>query len=68
MNFTDRREGAISRCSACGLSQEEHIAGWWCPDALDDDAMYQDEDDPKLLINILYGREHWLDEEGRGKR
>jgi len=30
--------------------------------------MYQDEDDPKLLINILYGREHWLDEEGRGKR
>jgi hypothetical protein len=57
--FTRRvRDDRTVKCAGCGLPREEHIANWWCPDALDVGAMYEPEDDPRLLRNILMERLH----------
>jgi hypothetical protein len=40
-------------CISCGLPRDEHVLKVWCPDALEEEATFQDRDDPALLINVF---------------
>ena len=40
-------------CIYCGQTREEHLAGLFCLDSLDETSIFHPNDDPELLQNVL---------------